>query len=392
MSFFGKSLGHLTSADLANLLENKVPESRTLDYKRELPGNSDDAKKEFLADVSAMANTMGGMLLYGVDEETDQSGRGSGVPQQNPCGITIDNEDKLKLRLQDIVRDGLNPRLTNIDVRAFTVKDKAILALSVPRSLFAPHAIWFQKSGKFFRRNDSGKYQVDPAELRQMYNAVSLWQSQMETFRRDRISRIEGGEVLPNLAPAPYVLLHILPYGRLDESVDILPTSAGNLAHSLLQTSPFPLNDYNTNFDGFIGYQVSRPPSQSQQYVQAFTFGGLEHYSAGLFLIDGTDVRLNGLGVEKLINDAVSKSCELIRNKWNISAPFAVLLTIVGAKGMRAMKFTQFYGEQNSSGTLQHSPAMFPALVLPGDAPHTKELEPLVKHFWRAFGELPDLP
>lgn len=54
---------------------NAVSEGRTIDYKRELPGNSDGDKKEFLADVSSFANTSGGDLILGVDEN-------AGVPIQ----------------------------------------------------------------------------------------------------------------------------------------------------------------------------------------------------------------------------------------------------------------------------------------------------------------------
>jgi len=39
-----------------------------LDYKRDVPGESDQDKKEFLADISSFANATGGDLIYGVDE------------------------------------------------------------------------------------------------------------------------------------------------------------------------------------------------------------------------------------------------------------------------------------------------------------------------------------
>jgi predicted HTH transcriptional regulator len=54
--------------DVLALIANAVSEGRTIDYKRELPGNGDGDKKEFLADVSSFANTSGGDLVFGIDE------------------------------------------------------------------------------------------------------------------------------------------------------------------------------------------------------------------------------------------------------------------------------------------------------------------------------------
>ena len=42
-------------------------EGRTLDYKRTLPGSTDEEKREFLADVSSFANAAGGDIVYGID-------------------------------------------------------------------------------------------------------------------------------------------------------------------------------------------------------------------------------------------------------------------------------------------------------------------------------------
>ena len=53
-----KTISEITKDDLAALVSGRVAEGRTIDYKRELPGNSDGDKKEFLADASSFANTL----------------------------------------------------------------------------------------------------------------------------------------------------------------------------------------------------------------------------------------------------------------------------------------------------------------------------------------------
>ena len=54
---------------LTSLVENQVAESRDLEFKQVLPGRSDEQVKEFLKDVTALANAQGGDLIFGVQDE-----------------------------------------------------------------------------------------------------------------------------------------------------------------------------------------------------------------------------------------------------------------------------------------------------------------------------------
>lgn len=55
-----KKFEEITYADIQQLIDNAVSESRTLDYKRDLPGDSDSEKREFLSDIASLANAAGG--------------------------------------------------------------------------------------------------------------------------------------------------------------------------------------------------------------------------------------------------------------------------------------------------------------------------------------------
>jgi predicted HTH transcriptional regulator len=65
MSLLDIPLDKITEADLQNLIAAKVGESTYLDYKQQTYANSDDARSEFLADISAFANTLGGDIVIG---------------------------------------------------------------------------------------------------------------------------------------------------------------------------------------------------------------------------------------------------------------------------------------------------------------------------------------
>ncbi len=63
---FEQPLEAIDAAALARLVADRVPEGRHLEYKETLPGDSERDKREFLADISAFANSAGGDLIYGV--------------------------------------------------------------------------------------------------------------------------------------------------------------------------------------------------------------------------------------------------------------------------------------------------------------------------------------
>ena len=81
MRLLGKLLQEVTLEDLNGLVQAQIPESPTLEYKEALPGRADGERKEFLADVSALANTSGGVIIFGIREERDPEGRKTGTPE-----------------------------------------------------------------------------------------------------------------------------------------------------------------------------------------------------------------------------------------------------------------------------------------------------------------------
>ena len=89
---FNKPLEQITIEDLETLVENSVPESRTIEYKQCFPSNKDSDKKEFLADVSSFANTIGGILIFGITEK-------KGVPIDIP-GVISKTQTKQYLNMK----------------------------------------------------------------------------------------------------------------------------------------------------------------------------------------------------------------------------------------------------------------------------------------------------
>lgn len=154
-----KELDQITSIDFQDLVAHQVREGKTLEYKKEFPTGNDDSVKKFLAGVSAMANTSGGDFIIGVEAKND------GVAVAVP-GVPLTNLDQDELRLENWIRDCIEPRLPHYDIRSIPANDpgKYVIIVRVPQSWLAPHRVTYKGHDKFYGRNSAGKYPLDVSE------------------------------------------------------------------------------------------------------------------------------------------------------------------------------------------------------------------------------------
>ena len=112
MYMINKDIDQITEQDLQELIDNEVIEAKTSEYKGELPGGTDSEKKEFLADISSFANASGGDIIYGITSD-----KNTGKPLELK-GLSITNADNEILRLENIIRDGIEPRIPSINTKS----------------------------------------------------------------------------------------------------------------------------------------------------------------------------------------------------------------------------------------------------------------------------------
>jgi Putative DNA-binding domain len=137
-----KSLSDVSLPDVQTLCDNHALETLSLDFKAEAIGGGDREKREFLADVCAFANAAGGDLILGVKEEDGTA--------KEVCGIDIANPDEEKQSLVNLIRDGLEPRYSGLDMKWLPMSEtRGVMILRVPRSWSAPHRVTFIKDMKF---------------------------------------------------------------------------------------------------------------------------------------------------------------------------------------------------------------------------------------------------
>jgi len=121
------AISELTAGHIHSLVKDGVGEGRTIEYKRDLPGSTDEAKGEFLADVSSFANAGRGDLIFGVDAD-------NGIPTRI-VGLTGIHADAELLRLESTIRDGVAPRIIGLRMRVIDgFADGPVVIVRVQRS------------------------------------------------------------------------------------------------------------------------------------------------------------------------------------------------------------------------------------------------------------------
>jgi hypothetical protein len=330
-----KPVDRIEMADIEALVANGVQESRALEYKQALPANSDEDKREFLADVSSFANASGGDIVYGVEESRDQKGKATGIPEK-AIGLAGVNADQEIRRLDSIIRDGVQPRINGVHIRSVDgFSDGPILLIRVPKSYAAPHMVTFKNLSRFFSRHSAGKYQFDVGEIRSAFALSETLPERIRRFRDERLARIVASETPAPLHDGARLVLHLLPVSALD------PTSQIDLERINAQARVLrPLHssgwDMRYNFDGYLTHNTDPKSGICHSYVQFFRSGAIEAVDSRILINrDGSKLFPTG-AVERELIEALERYLHAYK-QLQIEPPIIVMVSLIGLRGYYIM-------------------------------------------------------
>lgn len=317
MALYSTKFDALAESDLQALIDSGERESVGLDYKSDLGIATDEQKKEFLADVSSLANAKGGFLVFGVEEERAPDGKPTGIPK-SIVGISTPNLDSEILRLENIARDGIEPRINGLRLRILPLQNgRSAIVAHVPMSLSGPHIVKYKGSSRFFSRNSAGKYPLAYSEIRSAFLRADERIQRLRSFRIERIARLIAGETLWDLGGNPMVLVHLLPLA--EASVDV---------HQAKELRLHPIYSHGTtsrlNFEGAISAMA-----QSHTYVQIFRDGSIEAVSGNLIR---SGEKIPSYTYEEEVLAAVPRFLEA-QLKLGVAFPIAFCFSLLRVKG-----------------------------------------------------------
>lgn len=145
-------------ADLQRLVDEGLEESLTLDYKAS-PSLSRDGKnpEELCKDVSALANSAGGQLIYGIEED-----KTAGKPSKVDDGVV--DAKITKEWIEQILNSKVQPRMDGVRIERIDMETgKFGYVISVQQSQVGPHQA---PDGKYYKRFNFQSVPMHDYEIR----------------------------------------------------------------------------------------------------------------------------------------------------------------------------------------------------------------------------------
>lgn len=321
MALFDKQLQLIVEDDLLLLIEDQVREGYQIEYKQSVAFKDKQDKLDFLASVTSFANSVGGDLLIGVSAV-------SGIPTtiNGWEGVDVDVE---KQRIENLLRDQVEPR---IGFRVHEVRlrnGKAVLVLRVPWSWAQPHMVRMDQTNRFYYRHSAGRDVMNVQQLRAAFALSTKLEEQIAMFRRDRVAAIKAGMDGHLASPqGPTLVVHAVPFEsfRSGFTLDLEVAMKGAAGTLLPLGTGSNLHAYNLE-----GICCEDEPGSCNAYTQVFRNAAIESTNRGL-LVNRTGRRLIPCGaVPRDVLEHVRSVIGFYR-ALNVPPPAVFMMSIVGVR------------------------------------------------------------
>ncbi|MEU9405149.1 ATP-binding protein [Streptomyces sp. NPDC048281] len=222
--FLGRPPGPVTYEMVTEAVQRKLGESDDLDWKEFLPAPSPVKGEwnEFAKDVAAMANTRGGLLIYGVSDDIRM------------VGIDLAKADDKQLG--QWLRVHLQPTVSGVSYLKLPATDgtgKDILVVDIPASEVAPHFLygWQQKdkdrttfNAPFRHRDDT--YYMPEHQIALAYRERFTRQTAAEAALDQHVRHVTDLVLGESKTPAAWLVIAARPTRPIPRMVPALSRSA----------------------------------------------------------------------------------------------------------------------------------------------------------------------
>lgn len=369
-----------TQEHIDQLVSEQTLEGPHLDFKRDFPtGWNESAKHEFLADATAFANSGGGDIVFGIDED-GQAQASAVIPQ------SIQNTDQEIRRLQDFLLNLVEPRLPGAKVHTVTVSVAGVsghvVVVRIPQSWAGPHRV--KTNQHFYIRDGLRKRQLDIPELRSLFLRTEKQAEKVNNFRTERLGKILSGDAPHRLVDGPVLVVHLI------------PTQA---ALGLVQVDPIPYTNQQSlpiigwsgrnarlNIDGALVVRNETQHNESEGYSQLFRNGFFE---SALVLTrrtkDGKRMSLAGRSYEEYLIELL-RNFRLELDRLGVNNECAVMLSLLRADEVKLAIKSDWDIDYPHQTLFDRKTLVLPDVLAQSDATPQQAMKPAFDLIWQAAG------
>jgi hypothetical protein len=377
------SLQHLAFRDidekaLAALVASGVGESRALEFKQDLQVATDEQKVEFMSDVTALANTDGGDIVFGMRAEDGVAKELVGLRNFVPDGRIG--------QLENLLRDFVQPRLPGLQIEARVLgSGNHALLVRAGRSFAAPHMVRHQGVTRFCGRNSNGKYDLDALQLRSAFLASEAMSDKLRNFRLDRVNKLVSGNGPVVLNTGHLIVLHLFPVVSARPDLRLGTADFQKLMNLRV---PEPMNSRgggpSFNMDGLL-IASSWGTDVYNGYVQIFRSGFLESVeSQTLSPKEPVGKIIPSVAWEKRMIEVFPGYVNALEG-LSLPPPYVASVSLLGVRGFCMYVDARYWGACGRAVDREHLLTDEVLIEDPGK-PAGRLLRPLFDQVWNGCG------
>ncbi|UPK68079.1 helix-turn-helix domain-containing protein [Chitinophaga filiformis] len=398
MILFDKKVEDFDQAFIQLLIDDKVPESRTLDYKLKVDITRDDSKEELLNDICSFYNTEGGIMIFGLDELRDGKKK-LGIPAIPATNaIEIADYPQFQSRLRSALQSGTDPSIIGIRFSPLIKIDGIfVFAVGIPKCSSMLSMVTFNGSHRFFRRNESDKYRPRTYELFTALTTFGHLKQQIERYTESRVLTFPA-TFAHDLEGRPGALVHIVPTTFL-ETASIPAFTSKDFVKQAVGLFPsqgrYISTKFGYNIDGLTLLHINEDNapirgergSNLDAYTVLLRNGAIENFSSIFVAINpGSSPELYLEGLVTFIVETI-KSAFKYYAFVKIATEFYVSVRLINL-GAHAHLI-----KDSGSGELRQPELKMPIVFITDEETATGSFSLLFDILWQAIGDrgCPDL-
>lgn len=381
----GIPLHELTEEHLTSLQLLRISEGPRLEFKAELKMSTSAEKRELCKDISALANSQGGYILYGISEA---NGVISGIPG-------IDFNDTIQQQFFQIVTSGIAPRLQNVSHTQIRLRGgKHVFVIKAELDGYL-HQVKYDDN-RYYKRTGTITIAMESSDVETFFTSKGPGTREEEinevitgyhaALRSKKYFKGLAGKGLCSVVIVPEVASYKLDFGKLPHNIDLL-------------FRPIYCSGWDSEITGRARFTFGRHRDERMPYAatEITEFGELKAFNS--FLLENRYSEVPSVPGAAGYVPSIAYERELVSSihqyltsfaQLGVSPPFVVNCALLNVRGY--FMYVDPVRFSNYGRVLQQDDILPPSVKFTSEKEFTSSedvargLRPCFDFIWREFG------